>query len=249
MTLSIIQNQTAIGIGLSTSFSGVGGVPPYTYSIVSSPTSAGGTINSSTGIYTAPLIYNSSPNNAYDTIKVTDSSLNSAQSQILVGNALILFCDILQTSLGLSPGRVFVWDQKLNEPKDYTLYIAVSVLNSKPFGSTNRFIGSNQTSGQSINMLDVLQIDAISRGPAARDNRANILMALNSQYAEQQQEFNSFFIGKLPWGGAFNNLSQIDGAAIPYRFQIQVTLQYFVQLVQSVDYYDIFDSPTVITNP
>ena len=97
-------------------------------------------------------------------------------------------------------------------------------------------------------MLDTLQIDAISRGPAARDNRANILMALNSTYAEQQQEFNSFYIGKLPYGANFNNLSIVDGAAIPYRFQIQVTLQYFVKLVQSVNYYDTFNQPTVITN-
>ncbi len=92
-------------------------------------------------------------------------------------------------------------------------------------------------------------IDAISRGPAARDQRANILMALKSQYSEQQQEFNSFNIGSLPANGNFVNLSHIDGAAIPYRFQISINMQYFVKLIQSVDYYDIFNQPTVITNP
>lgn len=248
MTLSIIQTYSACGPGLNVSFSGVGGTEPYTYSIISSPTAAGGTINSSSGIYTSPSSVPASVNNAYDVIQVADSLSNIATSQILIASPLFLFCDILQTSLGLPNGRVYTWDQKLIEPKDYNLYIAVSVMNSKPFGNTNYFNGETNQTIQSINMLDNLQIDLISRGPAARDNRANILMALNSTYAEQQQEFNSFYIGKLPYGGNFNNLSQIDGAAIPYRFQIQVTLQYFVQLVQSVNYYDTFNQPTVIIN-
>lgn len=247
MPLSLIQTKTAIGIGLTSSFLAQGGTAPYTYSVLSGPNTAGGTINSSTGVYTAPSIYNSSPNKAYDTIQVTDSLANTATSRILIGNALILFCDILQTGLGLEDGRVYTWDQKIFEPKDYSMYIAVSVLYSKPFGNTTYFKHSTMQTIQSINMLDNIQIDLISRGPEARDKRAQVLMALNSQYAEQQQEFNSFFIGKLPTG--FNNLSQIDGAAIPYRFQISVNLQYFTKYIQNVDYYDTFEEPSVIVNP
>jgi len=246
MTLSLISNVSAIGPGLTTYFLALGGTSPYTYSVI--PGGAGGSINSSTGQYSSPALASSSPNFAYDTIRVTDSLSATATLQILVGSPLILFCNILQNQLGLDNQHIYLWDQKLNEPKDYGLYIAVSILHSKPFGNTNYWNGSTQQTIQSVNMLDMLQIDAISRGPAARDNRANILIALNSQYAEQQQEFNSFFIGKLPYGANFNNLSQIDGAAIPYRFQIQVTLQYFVKLIQNADYYDTFNQPTVLVN-
>jgi hypothetical protein len=248
MVLSLIQTYTACGAGLNVSFSGFGGTAPYSYSVVASVTAAGGTIDAVTGIYTAPFTLPPSVNNAYDVIQVTDATAATTTSQILIGSSLILFCDILQTQLGLANDHIYLWDQKLIEPKDYSLYIAVSVLNSKPFGNTNKFNGTTLQNVQSINMQDILQIDAISRGPAARDNKANILMALNSQYAEQQQEFNSFYIGKLPYGGNFNNLSSVDGAAIPYRFQIQVTLQYFVTLIQSNNYYDTFNQPTVITN-
>jgi hypothetical protein len=247
MTLTLVSNVSAIGPGLTTYFLASGGTAPYIYSVL--PMGAGGSINASTGQYFSPINVPSSVNNAYDTIQVIDATSTLLTLKILVGTALTLFCDILQNQLGLANDHIYVWNQKLMEPTDYNLYIAVSVFNSKPFGNTNYFNGATQQSIQSINMLDTLQIDAISRGPSARDNRANILMALNSNYSEQQQECNSFKIGTLPANSSFINLSHTDGAAIPYRFQIQVNMQYFVQLIQSVNYYDTFNQSTVLVNP
>lgn len=247
MTLTLTSNVSAIGAGLTTYFLANGGTAPYAYTVVSGPNAAGGTIDPSSGQYSSPAQLPNSVQNAYDTILVTDSTSATTTLKLLVGSPLILFCDILQKQLGLPNDHVYLWDQKLIEPHDYNLYVAVSVLSSKPFGNTNYFDGNTNQSVQSMNMLDQLQIDIISRGPAARDQKANVLMALNSNYAEQQQEFNSFFIGKLSTN--FINLSQIDGAAIPYRFQISITLQYFAKLIQSVDYYDTFDQPTVLVNP
>ena len=247
MTLTLVSNVSAIGAGLTTYFLATGGTAPYVYTVVSGPNAAGGSINASTGQYSSPVVLPASVQNAYDTILVTDSLAATTTLQILIGSPLILLCDILQKQLSLPNDHIYLWDQKLTEPHDYNLYVAVSVLNSKPFGNSNFFDGTTQQSIQTINMLDNIQIDIISRGPAARDRKAEILMALNSNYAEQQQEFNSFFIGKI--SNSFINLSQIDGAAIPYRFQIETTLQYFSKLIQSVPYYDTFNGPTVLVNP
>lgn len=247
MTLSLFSYVTAINAGLAASFVGNGGVEPYTYSVL--PNGAGGSINVSTGIYTSPTVLPDSPRKQYDTIQVIDANLDVATKKILVGPPLLLFCDILQNQLGLPDGRVYIWDQKIREPKDYDLYIAVSVLSSKPFGNTNYWNGDDVQSEQSINVLDVLQIDAISRGPAAKDRKEEILMALNSNYSESQQELNSFKIGNLPTNSKFNNLSNIDGAAIPYRFQIDVNIQYFKKKIQDVPYFDTFRLPTVLVNP
>lgn len=244
MTLTLRSSVTAMGPGLSTYFLASGGTAPYIYSVL--PNGAGGSINSSTGVYTAPVILSSDAKKAYDTIVVTDSTSATASTQILIGNALLLFCDILKKELNLDDSHLFLWDQKIFQPTDSSLYIAVGVVNSKPFGNTNKFEGVTNSSIQSINMLDIISIDAISRGPSARDRRAEILMALNSNYAESQQELNSFYVGKLPSGGQFINLSEIDGAAIPYRFRISINLQYFVTKVQSVSYYDEF-SPVEVT--
>jgi len=246
MTISLVSNVSAMGPGLTTYFLATGGTAPYTYSVIAG--GAGGTINSTTGQYTSPSSVNLSPNFAYDVIQAIDANSATATLKILIGTPLILFCDILQNQLGLDNNHIYLWDQKLIEPKDYNLYIAVGVQNSKPFGNTNYWDGATQTSIQSINMLDTLSLDLISRGPAARDLKGNVLMALNSNYAEQQQEFNSFNIGKLPAGSQFINLSIVDGAAIPYRFRISINIQYFVTLNPSVPYYSSFYPVQVTTN-
>jgi len=102
-------------------------------------------------------------------------------------------------------------------------------------------------SQQYCNVNAMMSIDAISRGPAARDQKEQIVMALQSDYAQRQMEMNSFSIGRLPVG--FVNLSYQDGAAITYRYKIDFNMQYAVPLVKSVPYFDTFTQPTVYTNP
>jgi len=247
MTLSLFSYISALSINLPASFVGIGGVEPYVYEVL--PNGAGGTIDASTGIYTSPAIFPSSPRHQYDIIQVTDADLNTATRRIMVGPPLLLLCEILQNQLGLADGRVYIWDQKIKEPQDYDLYIAVSTLYPKIFGNTNEWDGENQQSIQSTNSCDKIQIDAISRGPAAKNRKEEIIMAVNSNYCESQQELNSFYVGKIPVGSQFNNLSKIDGAAIPYRFQIDVNMQFFTKKVQSVPYFENFPTPALLVNP
>jgi hypothetical protein len=252
MSLSVAQTLTAVAVNLTSSFSGVGGTPPYTYSV--RPLGAGGTIDSD-GTYTAPSVVNAGlygpPKQIYDTIQVIDSTGAIATAQILVGDALLLFCDIIQNQLGLKNGRVYLWDQKINQPDDAGLYVAVQVLSCKPFGNSNIPDGSGGglVSGQSVNMYAQLQVDIISRNTEARDRKEEVIMALVSDYARQQMAANSFYIGSLPPGAQFVNLSDPDGAAIPYRFNISVSLQYFFVKNQAVPYFDQFATPQVVTNP
>jgi len=238
MALSLIINTTALGAGLTTSCLGVGGTAPYTYSLA--PLGAGGSINPVTGLYTAPLVLPTDPSKIYDQVIVTDAVLATATGSIMVGSALLLFCDIMKQELSITDDHIYLWDQKVFQPTDSKMYMAVAIASSKPFGNTNFFDGTTNRQIQSVNMLDVLSVDFMSRSAEARDRKAEVIMALNSQYAESQQEINSFRIGILPAGGNFTNLSEIDGAAIPYRFNIAINLQYFVTKVQSSQYYDKF---------
>ncbi len=235
--------------GLTASFLASGGNPPYVYSLVSG--GAGGSINSSTGIYTAPAVENADPALSVDTILVTDDDAETATLPMLITSPLGLVCDILQKELGLAPGRVYFWDQKKTEPNDSSLYVVVSVLSAKPFANTIRYDGSGADldAVQSINMLATLSIDIKSRSNEALRRKEEVLMALASNYARSQQEKNSFFIGKLPPGGQFVNLSIADGPAIPYRFNISVNMQYFVRKLKAVPYFDNFAVPTVTTEP
>lgn len=247
MSLSLTQSLSAVGPGITSSFLGVGGSKPYSYSVI--PGGAGGSINSRTGVYTAPAQASSSPNQVYDTIQVTDALLATATAQILVGNAYLLLCDIIQKEMNLPNGRVYLFDQKIFQPKDYDVYIVLANPRNKPFGNNTSYI--SQTVGrtsilnqvQSVNMCGTIDIDIMSRGPAARDRKEEVLMALKSTYAEQQQETNSFYVGLI--SKDFINLSDVDGAAIPYRYNITVQMQYFVKKITPVPFYSNFPGYTV----
>jgi hypothetical protein len=219
-TLAITPLNSAI-------FSATGGTAPYTFSVT--PGGVGGTINSS-GFYTAP---NST---GTDIVVVTDSLSVTASLTILVGNALELFCDVIQNQMGLAQGRVYLWDQKIDMPKDDGLFIPIQVLSCKSFGNQNNYY--NGSSYQSTNFQALLSIDIMSRGPSARDQKELVIMALNSFYAQSQQQQNGFYIAQLSSG--FTNLSVQDGAAILYRFNITVQIMYAVSQVTSVPYYDTF---------
>lgn len=252
MSLSISQSVTAMTINLSTSLLGIGGTLPYVYSVLAG--GAGGTINSATGVYTAPSLVPSDPKLVYDTIQVTDASTptpQTATSQILIANVIGLFCDIIQKELGLDVNHVYFWDQKVMQPTDSGLYVAVSVPNPKPFGNNLKTdgTGGGLNSVQNINMSAIFDMDIISRGPDARDRKEEVVMALNSAYAQSQQELNSFYIGKLPPGARFINLSMVDGAAIPYRFKISVQVQYTLTKTKAIPYFDTFSPVQVNTNP
>ncbi len=210
---------------------------------------AGGTIDSTSGIYTAPTVVSSDPAKLYDTIQVTDYAAATATAQILVGTPLLLFCEVIQQELGLANGRVYLWDQKIMQPSDSGLYIAVSVPGCRPFANVNRQAVNGIDAEQFVSMLATADIDIISRGPSARDRKEEVILALNSTYAQQQQEANSFYIGKLPPGSRFINLSEVDGAAIPYRYRISVNLQYAVSKTKAVPYFGTFADPTVYPNP
>jgi len=239
----VAQTYTAIGPNVTAYFIGYGGVSPYTYSVV--PDGAGGTINSSTGVYKAPAEFKSDPSKAHDVVQVMDDNGEVGLAKILIASPLILFCDILKTQMQLDNRHVYLWDQKLFQPTDGGLYIAVSEASCKPFGSSNDVVpsvtGMNQI--QSVNMLSTLDIDVISRGPDARDRKEEVLLALNSVYSQQQQSANSFLIGRLPAGSRFINLSNIDGAAIPYRYRISINIQYAKTITQQAQHFDTFFSP------
>jgi hypothetical protein len=255
MSITITQSKTALGVNLQAGFTASGGTAPYTYSVKTNPIGAGGSINSTTGLYTAPPFVNGGKyalaNQMYDTIQAKDSLGAIGTTQILVANPLELFCDVIQTSMGLANGRVYLWNQKIMQPTDAGLYVAVAVMSAKPFASINTSDGSGSglNSQQSVNMYAQLQLDVISRDGEARDRKEEVILALNSDYSRSQQEANSFYIGKLPPGAQFVNLSNEDGAAIPYRFNISVAIQYCYVKTVAVPYFSTFSTPQVNNNP
>jgi hypothetical protein len=153
--------------------------------------------------------------------------------------------------MGLDDDQVYLWDQKIDIPTDERLYIAVAEIGFKAIGVKREYIpvdmgGLNEQ--LSVAMQSLYTIDIFSRDQSARDRKEEILMAFLSTNAEQVQETEFFFIA--PHSTNFQNLSLVDGSAIPYRFQIIVAVHYTVSKAPgAVDYYDQFPDPEITEDP
>lgn len=247
MTLSLIQSATAVAANCPASFLGIGGTEPYSYAVLDG--GPGGSIDPATGEYTGPVLATNDPQAAFDTIQVTDSLAATATAKILIGTPLILLCDIIQQGMGLDNAHCYLWDQKNFQPTDSNLYAIVEESYCKPYANVNSFDPTNQTQNQWVNVSSMINVDLKSRGPAARDSKLLLLLALNNDYAQRQQTANGFYIGKLPPAGRFINLSGIDGAAIPYRYRVSFALNYCYNVATATQYYDSFSPVSLITNP
>jgi len=78
--LTISPTTAVLVVSNTNTFSAAGGVPPYTFSIQS----GGGTINASSGLYTAPLSAGSA------VIRVADSAAHTATAAVTINSALTL---------------------------------------------------------------------------------------------------------------------------------------------------------------
>lgn len=240
--VTLAQTYTAIAPATTASFQAYGGTGPYTYGLVAG--GAGGSINATSGIYVSPAKVSYDPRLLYDVVQCSDSLGQTAVARILVGTPIVLVCDILQQSLGLASGRIYLWDQKLFQPTDSGMYVIVSNPICRPFGNTNRFNGVEDSSRQMAVMWAMLDIDVISRSTEARDRKEEVVMAFLSEYSQGQQYANHFHLGRLPLTRQFINLSDPDGAAIPYRYKISVAMQYAACIETPTTYFDNFVSFT-----
>lgn len=238
MSVKILANSTQVLRGVKMPIVAFNGTAPYTFSV----SGAGGTLVG--GFFTA------GQNIGKDTIKVVDAAGKTAILDIFTGTPLHLLADIIQKELALAPGRVWLWDQKVIMPTDYNMFIVLSEMSVKPFGTANFFDGTTNSQIISSNFYADVQIDLYSRGPEARDRKEEVILALASNYASSQQALNAFHIARL--SNAFTNLSEVEtdaGTAIPYRFSIMVGIQYKVQRTGSTQYFDDFDDPSVTVDP
>lgn len=247
-TMIITQTATAVSPSTSASFLASGGVPPYVYSVLSE-NSAGGSINGVSGKYSAPLVYNPDPRNAFDTIQAEDANGDTVTSQILVGPPLILFLEILQKEMSLDPERVYLYGQKKDQPKNTGPYISVGLVSTKYFGSSSRpeLTADDSLNQHYLSIAQTVGVDIFSVDNSALWRKDEILLALGSPYAQRQQNANSFQIAKLPISAVA--LPNIDGTHIPYRFHFDFVIQYAYAKTSNIDYFDSFEESEIFINP
>lgn len=247
MSISITPQGRIIGFGIQTPFSAGGGTAPYTWSVA--PNGVGGSINASTGLYTAPPLTNvlSNPRLRTDRIIVEDDDGDTAQVTVTVYTIMELVLDIVARQADMI-GRAWLFDQKINQPNDTDYFLTLSELRKKHFGVSRQYSMSGTPSAfQAVNVSAAYQLDLYGKTNEVRNIADLIPLYLFSEYSIAQQEANNFSIARL--GFDFQNLSGIDGAAIPYHYAYSFNVQYAAKSASSlISFYDDFEDETVIIN-
>lgn len=241
MSITIQQNLKAIAPNIITNFGCVGAVGAKAFSVLAG--GAGGVIDASTGVYTAPQLSDYNPKKFIDTIQVEDSEGTKATTTIMVLPHLGLLAHIIQIEMGLQENQVQLYQQKYKVPNDERIYVAVGMLTAKAIASKKEYVdietGLNEV--VTTNWRCNAWIEIYSSTNLAFLRKEEVAAAIGSTYSEQIQEANNFKIGKLP--GQFNNVSSEQGPGIPYRFNITVPLLYTVSKTKPVPYFDNYEQP------
>ena len=152
--LAISPASSTVAVGNTLTFSATGGVSPYTYSIVS----GGGTINSSTGLFTAPATAGSV------VVRVTDSLSNTSNATVTVNAALVISPDPVITSVGNS--TTFTGTGGV-PPYTYSIVSGGGTINS----STGAFTAGGTAGAVVVRVTDSLsnisEADVTVNGPLA----------------------------------------------------------------------------------
>lgn len=253
MILTLFGTKSALAPGLTASFLGQGGTPPYAYAVQGG--GPGGTIDPGTGLYTAPAsVANVSPFS--DTVIVTDSAMATALATILIGNPWMLLLEILQRSLNLDPQLLAFENQKWFEPENALkgMWVVLMFPSLKTFASglhpTGPPVGAGGPSWDITekwaNFSGPVDIHLISRDLSALNRKEELVMALTGPYSRQQQTANSFYIARIPHN--IVDISGVDGDDIPYHFVASVEMQYGTTKVFVPDYYNTFPTPQIVVN-
>lgn len=90
---------------------------------------------------------------------------------------------------------------------------------------------------QNLNQSCMVQIDCYSRNNEARERHHEVIMAMNSTYAQQQMDLYNFKLGLI---GNEMNTSGLDGGSDINRFTITYSAIIHHQKITEIDYYDKF---------
>ena len=153
--------------------------------------------------------------------------------------SLDLLRDIIMTEMALADDRVFIYNPKFVIPSFDDLFVVIEFKNSQIISSrtTTTGTGVNYRQIQDVNTREYIAVDIFSRNTQALYRKEEVVMALMSIYAQQIQEIYGFKLFRI---APIENLSDVEGGARLYRFEIPIVMHAWYQKEKPVDYYDTF---------
>lgn len=158
---------------------------------------------------------------------------------------VLIIRDIIKTGMALAEDRIFIYNQDYKIPPDRGLFVVIQHNSSQPYSSINTFDSVNNKEKLSVSLREEYTINIMSRNPDAMQRKEEIYLALNSDYARNQQGTYQF---KLAWfGQRLINVSALEGGSILNRFVIDISALRSYDKNSDTLYYDDFTYPDPIS--
>ena len=158
--------------------------------------------------------------------------------------------DIIKEFMVLTDQQIMIYNQNFKLPQTSGLFVILQYNTSKVYSAKNQFIPAPEgdAGGQeSITTLtqEGYTINIISRDDEARQRKEEVILSLNTNFAQDQQELYQFKIAQI--SNSFRNVSELEGAAMINRFAIDISLLARYEIIRDVEYYDSFTN-TITTD-
>lgn len=161
---------------------------------------------------------------------------------------------LFRAGLRLEDKQVVTYNQLVPIPPDDRLFVAVGILDAKPYAGSLSYAPGGGVDGvepfllerQSVSERTVFSIHFMSKSNEARRRRAEFTFAISNTLSVQLQERHGFQIARLPIG--LVDASSNEGAARLNRYVMTLATLSVQNREGPVDFYDSFaGSPALIT--
>lgn len=151
-----------------------------------------------------------------------------------------IICDILQNELELKPGQIMVYNQRFKIPPSVGTFITVGMIGIKPYSNQSTMVSTDEglTEEQSVAMAELLSINVMSANTGSIDLYPFVLMALASNYSQQQQDNYQMTIARIP--KAANDTSFLEETSQMTRQMVTLQCLRSYSKIKAITYYDDF---------
>lgn len=162
---------------------------------------------------------------------------------------------IIRSCLRLGAAQVILARQKYEIPPDSSLLVVLSLEDMRAIANNVRTVDDPQLGmrdEQYLTIRDMIQIDVLAMTDPktgmnqARDLRNQVLLALNSTYAEQAQEAVQYSLARIPV--SFANTSSLEATQFLERYTATIAVTYSEAANQFPSYFDAFNAEFKVDN-
>lgn len=158
-------------------------------------------------------------------------------------STLTLVCDVLKQQMSLSADQIWIYNQKINIPKDSRLYVIVSQVSARQYAVGKKHSYSpTVTSTTHQNVQEVVRVDLLSVGPDALNRSQEVIGALSSDYAEEIANANGLRFARMPLSVTDTSAAEVTRQL--YRMTIEFNVLRAYTQTKTAAYYDTFTIET-----